>query len=115
MSIDQIDKCIEEIINIIEIEKGIIRNKRLVDICRKMGSVTGGEINPHFYSVSATSNQQSKDYKKVESSELFWETPPGWTREQAKSFGKKCRIDSASKRLLKFRGANTLKTGQVWM
>lgn len=49
MSIDQIDKCIEEIINIIEIEKGIISNKRLVDICGKIGSVTGGEINPHFY------------------------------------------------------------------
>jgi predicted RNA methylase len=49
MSIDQIDKCIEEIIHIIEIEKEKISNKRLVDICDKTGSLTSGEINPHFY------------------------------------------------------------------
>ncbi|CAN5462959.1 hypothetical protein BH10ACI1_BH10ACI1_02070 [soil metagenome] len=49
MNIDQIDKCIEELIHIIEVEKGTISNKRLVEICSKIGNITSGEINPHFY------------------------------------------------------------------
>ena len=49
MSKDQIEQCIEEIICIIEIEKGIINNKRLINICSKIGRLTSDNINPHIF------------------------------------------------------------------
>lgn len=49
MSTDKIDKCIEEIIQIIEIEKGKTSNKRLLDICGRIGGITSGKINPHVF------------------------------------------------------------------
>ena len=49
MNKDQIEQCIEEIIRIIEIEKGIISNNRLINICSKIGSPTSGNINPHIF------------------------------------------------------------------
>lgn len=56
MSKNQIDICIEEIIHIIEIEKGIISNKRLINICSEIGSIVSKEINPHvFHEIVETS------------------------------------------------------------
>ena len=49
MSKNQIDLCIEELIHIIEIEKGTISNKRLINICSKVGSILSEEINPHIF------------------------------------------------------------------
>ncbi len=49
MSKDQIEQCVEEIIHIIEFEKGSINNKRLINICSKIGSPTSDNINPHIF------------------------------------------------------------------
>ncbi len=56
MSKDPIDLCIEEIISIIEIEKGMISNRSLISICSDIGNIFSGEINPHvFHEIVETS------------------------------------------------------------
>ncbi len=49
MSKNPIDLCIEEIIHIIENEKGTISNKKLINICSGIGSIVSIDVNPHIF------------------------------------------------------------------